>query len=341
MSKRPVTFATIGLDHGHVYLQNRQLLGAGFELAGFFAEDPDQIARFQKEFPQAKLARSAAELLEDESIEMINCAAIHSARAPVGIAAMRHGKDYLQEKPGPTSLEQLGEARRVQAETGRKFYVSHGERVDDRATIKAAELVAAGAIGKVVQTLGVAPHQVNNFPRKPWFYDRSAYGGILVDIGSHQFDQFVFFTGSTEAEVVRSQIGNLNHPEHPGLEDFGDVMLRGNGGVGYARIDWLSPDALGTWGDLRLFIQGTDGYIEVRKNIDIATSDRGDAVYLIDHKKITRFDCADVEKPFMDNLYRDITERTETALSQAGVFLAAELAIKAQESAFRLPPAKR
>jgi predicted dehydrogenase len=184
----------------------------------------------------------------------------------------------------------------------------------------------------------VAPHQVNNFPRAGWFYDRAAYGGILVDIGAHQFDQFVFFTGSTTAEVVTSQIGNLHHPEHPGLEDFGDVMLRGDGGTGYARIDWLSPDALGTWGDLRQFIQGTDGYIEVRKNIDIGRSPKGDAVYLVDHKGITRFDCSDVARPFMDNVYRDITERTETALSQAGCFLAAELALKAQHNAVRLNP---
>ena len=40
------------------------------------------------------------------------------------------------------------------------------------------------------------------------------------------------FTGSTRAEVVASQVGNVNNPQYPGFEDFGDMMVRGDGGTG-------------------------------------------------------------------------------------------------------------
>ena len=103
-------------------------------------------------------------------------------------------------------------------------------------------------------------------PTRPdWFWNDEQYGGILCDIGSHQVDQFLYYTGSTQAEVVESQIANVRHPEPPHFQDFGDMVLRGDRGLGYVRLDWFTPDGLGTWGDGRLFILGTDGYIEVRK----------------------------------------------------------------------------
>jgi predicted dehydrogenase len=101
------------------------------------------------------------------------------------------------------------------------------------------------------------------------------YGGILCDIGSHQVDQFLYYTGSTEAEVVASQIANVNHHDHPRFQDFGDMMLRGDKGLGYVRLDWFTPDGLGTWGDGRLFVLGTEGYIELRKYTNVAVSNGG------------------------------------------------------------------
>src|SRR6185503_14434199 len=173
--------------------------------------------------------------------------AIPDERAPIGIRVMQHGKDYMVDKPGITTLDQLAEVRRVQAETKRIYSILYSERHENRATVRAGELVQAGAIGKVVQTIGLGPHRMNPKTRPAWFFDRESYGGILCDIGSHQFDQFLFFTGSTEADVVASQVRNVNHPQYPGLEDFGDAMVRGNGGTGYVRVDWFTPDGLSTW----------------------------------------------------------------------------------------------
>ena len=225
-------------------------------------------------------------------------AAIASERAPLGVQVMRHGKDYMADKPGITTLEQLAEVRRVQAETKRIYSICYSERLENRATVKAGELVKAGAIGKVVQTVGLGPHRTNLKTRPAWFFEREQYGGILCDIASHQFDQFLFFTGSTKAEVVASQVANVNHPQYPGLEDFGDAMLRGDGGSGYIRVDWFTPDGLKTWGDGRLTILGTDGFIEIRKNIDIAGRPGGSHLFLVDQKETRYVDCTDVALPY-------------------------------------------
>ena len=246
-----IRFSVIGLNHGHIYAQVDALLAGGGELVSSFAPEPDLSSGFARAYPQARQARATEEVLEDPTIQLIASAAVNADRAPLGIAAMRHGKDFMVDKPGFTSLEQLDEARRVQAETGRIYSVDYCERFHHPATVHAAELASQGAIGRVVQTIGLGPHRSNPPSRPAWFFERARYGGILADIASHQVDQFLFFTGSTAAEVAAAQVANYRHPQYPELEDFGEVLLRGNGGTGYIRVDWLTPDGLDTWGDGR------------------------------------------------------------------------------------------
>jgi len=312
------------------------LLDAAAELASFSAREPELGAQFARSYPQARAARSVRDVLEDESLQLVISAAIPNERAPLGIAVMRHGKDYMSDKPGFTTLGQLTEVRRVQAETGRIYSVCFSERFNNPATVKAGELVQAGAIGCVVQTIGLGPHRTNLPTRPAWFFRRAQYGGILNDIGSHQVDQFLFFTGSTQAWVMASQVANYKHPQYPELEDFGDLLLQGNGGSGYVRVDWCTPDGLNTWGDGRLIILGTDGYIEVRKNCDIAGRSGGNHLFLVDHKGTHYLDCNGVDLPYGRQLLADIVNRTETAMPQAHCFLASELALQAEAQAVRL-----
>jgi predicted dehydrogenase len=337
MSTRPtIRFAAIGLNHSHIYGQVNLLLRAGAELVSFFATEPELIAQFAQTYPQARLASSAQEILEDDSIHLIASAAIANERAPLGIAAMRHGKDFMSDKPGFTTLDQLAEARRVQAETRRIYSICYSERFESPATVKAGELVQSGAIGRVMQTIGLGPHRVGLPNRPDWFFRRAQYGGILTDIGSHQVDQFLFFTNSRTADVVAAQVANYHHPDYPELEDFGDLVLRGDGGTGYIRVDWLTPRGLATWGDGRLTILGTDGYIELRKYIDIAGRPGGNHLFLVDQKQTHYIDCGDVALPYGAQLVSDVLNRTETAMTQEHCFLASELALQAEAQARRL-----
>jgi predicted dehydrogenase len=334
--KPRLKFAVIGINHNHINSQVGAVLRGGGELVWLYANEPDLVKDFQKRFPQTKLARSEDEVLQDSSIQLVLSSAIPSERAPIGIRVMQHGKDYMSDKPGITTLEQLAEVKRVQAQTRRIYSIMYSERLENQATIRAAELVKAGAIGHVVQTIGLGPHRMAPATRPAWFFEKPRYGGILCDIASHQADQFLYFTGSTRAEVVSSQVGNVHFPQYPNFEDFGDMMVRGDAGAGYIRVDWFTPDGLSTWGDTRLTVLGTDGFIEVRKNVDIAGRPGESHLFLVDQKETRYIDCSKVPLSYGEQLVNDVLNRTETAMTQAHCYLATELVLKAQQQAQRL-----
>lgn len=334
--KPRIRFSVIGINHGHINAQIEAVKRGGGEFVSFYAKEPDLAAAFAKNYPQVKQAASMDEILNDKSIQLIVSAAIPDERAVVGIQAMKHGKDFMSDKPGIVTMKQLEEARRVQKETKRIYSIMYSERLENGATIKAAELVKAGAIGKVVQTIGLGPHRMSPKSRPEWFFQPKRYGGIITDIASHQFDQFLVFTGSTHVDIVSAQVSNVNHPEYAELEDYGDVLMRGDTAIGYIRVDWFTPDALKTWGDTRLTVLGTEGYIEVRKNIDIEGREGANHLFLVNNKETRYIDCDDVPLLYGHQLVDDILNRTETAMSQAHCFYAAELSIRAQQAAKRI-----
>lgn len=334
--KHSIRFGVIGLDHGHIYSMTAAVQRGGGELVAMYGSDPKQIADFRARFGDVKLARSEDEIIEDRSIQLVVAAPIPDLRAPLGVKVMRAGKDYLADKPGITSLEQLAEVRRAVGETGRKFAIMYSERLEVRSAVYAGELIRQGAIGRVIQTVNLAPHRTRASSRPEWFFDKARFGGILTDIGSHQADQFLFYTNSTEARVVASQTGNLAHPEYPRFEDFGDMVVAGNGGTGYVRVDWFTPDGLSTWGDGRLFVLGTEGYIELRKYINVASGRAGgNHLYIVDKKQARYIDCNEVTLPFGPQFVTDIVERTQVAQDQKQALLAAELVLTAQKNATR------
>jgi predicted dehydrogenase len=328
-------FGVIGLDHGHIYGQCNGLIEAGGELVAVFDPDPEKVAKFCATYPTAKPARCEAEILEDPALRLVASAAIPRDRGPLGIRVMRHGKDYFADKPPFTTLEQLADARRAVAETGRIFAVYYAERLHVEAAVYAEQLIQDGAIGRVVQVLGLGPHRLNAPSRPDWFWDPACYGGILVDIGSHQIEQFLHYVGARDARVLHSAVGNYHCPDHPDFQDFGDAnLVADNGATFYFRVDWFTPDGLGAWGDGRTIILGTDGTIELRKYLDLARDSEGDHVYLADHRGEHHFAVhGKVGFPYFGRLIRDCLDRTETAMPQAHTFRAIELALQAQAAA--------
>ncbi len=337
----PVRFAVININHGHIYGQVAHLVNAGAEFVAFYAPELELATAFAARYPNVRQAVSEIELLEDQTVDLIITSGIPSTRAALGIKAMRHGKDFMTDKPGFTTLEQLEEVRKVQAQTKRIYSVCYSEHFEVASVIKAGELVAAGAIGRVVQTLGIGPHKTNLATRAPWFFEKRHYGGILADIGSHQAEQYLFFTGATNAEVVSAQVANYKHPEYPQLEDFGEVSWRGTNQSGetshaYVRLDWYTPDGLGVWGDGRLVVLGTEGYIELRKYVDPAGREGGEHLILVDHKGMQYISCIGGDLPYGRELVYDILHRTETHMPQWRCFLAAQISLEAEEVAIRL-----
>lgn len=323
-------FAAAALDHGHIYGMCNGLIEAGATLKWVYDPDPQKIEQFLKQYPQTKIAPSLETILGDASIKLVAGAAIPAERCALGLKVMDAGKDYFTDKAPLTTLAQLAAAKVKVAETGRKYAVYYSERLHVESAVFAGQLVRDGAIGRVLQTLGMGPHREGQ-GRPDWFYVKERFGGILCDIGSHQIEQFLFYTGNSDAHVVAAQTQNFAHPQYPEFEDFGDAMLKGeNGASGYFRCDWFTPEGLSTWGDGRLTLLGTEGYIEIRKYVDITRQEQ-DVVYLVNKEGEFRYPVAGkIGFPFFGELILDCLNRTENAMTQVHAFKAAELCVRAQ-----------
>jgi predicted dehydrogenase len=335
-------FAAVGLDHSHVFDQIEGLLGQGCELVGLSSDDPDSaIAEScRQRWPDAPWVDDSTHLLHDPSIDLVVTAAIPDRRAAISVEALRNGKDVVADKPGCVSLSQLDQIKNAAAESGRFWSVTFSERFKVRCVTRAGQLVREGRIGQVVQTLGLGPHREGDRAhlaggegRPGWFYDRERTGGILTDIASHQIDQFLWFTGADTAEVVSSTVANYTHPEAPRMQDFGEAVLRTDTAHGYIRVDWYTPQGLPTWGDGRLIILGTEGYIELRKYVDIAGRPGRDHLIVVDQSGTEYIDCSDVPLSYYPQLVSDVINRTETACPQQHTYEVMRLAIVAQQEA--------
>lgn len=330
--------AAIGLDHGHIYGMCNGLTEAGAEVKWVYDPDPAKVEQFRKSFPQAEAAASKDEILEDPEVKLVASAIIPSLRGPLGLEVMAAGKDYFVDKGPFTTLEQLEQARAVVKETAKKYMVYYSERLHVESAVYAGQLIEQGAIGRVLHVAGFGPHRINIPGRPEWFFQKEHYGGILADIGSHQVEQFLYYTGAKDAEVTHAKVANYHHKEFPGLEDFGDATLvADNGATGYFRVDWFTPDGLPTWGDGRTIIMGTEGYIELRKYLDVGRDNAPDHVYLVNHEGVYHMNVAGkVGFPFFGQLILDCINRTENAMTQEHAFKAAELCLKAQAMAIRV-----
>lgn len=331
-------FAAAHLDHGHINGQCNGLTEAGGQLKWVFDPDQKKVDAFLQRFPNTKVARSLQEILDDPEVKLVAAAAVTSERGPIGCRVMEGGKDYFTDKAPFTTLEQLEQAKQVVARTGRKYMVYYSERIHNESAMFATDLVQQGAIGRVLQVIGLGPHRLNAPARPAWFFEREKFGGILCDIGSHQFEQFLTYSGATDATIAHAAIANYANPQYPGFEDFGEASLIGNNGASnYVRVDWFTPNGLSTWGDGRTIILGTKGFIELRKYVDLGREKSGNHVYIADGQGERHIPVeGQVGFRFFGELVLDILNRTEKAMTQAHAFKAAELCLRAQAAARRL-----
>ena len=328
-------FAAIGLDHRHIYDLTQGLIDAGAACAGYWPQttDPRVLKGFRERFPDIPAVEDRDALMRDPSVDFIVCCAVPCDRADIAIAAMRHGKDVMVDKPGVITVEALERVQRAVKETGRIWSVCFSERLITPVSAVAAKLIADNAIGRVIQTVGLGPHRFNRAIRPAWFFDPKQAGGILADIASHQIEQFLFYTGSDDAEIVTATIRKFGTADFPDFEDFGEVLLRNERASGYMRLDWFTPDGLPTWGDGRFTILGTDGYIEMRKYVDIEGRPGTDHLFMAKQSGTRYIDCSKEPVSYFRNFAADVRDRTETAMTQAHVFTVCRLALEAQARA--------
>ncbi|MDR2602709.1 MAG: Gfo/Idh/MocA family oxidoreductase [Spirochaetaceae bacterium] len=334
-------FSAVGLYHGHIYGMCNGLIEAGGVLKSYYDADGGYADAFAKQFPQARRASSEEEILDDKEVVLVAGAAKTDERCALGLRVMESGKDYFTDKAPFTTLEQLELAKEAVKRTGKKYAVYYSERIHVESAVFAGELIKEGAIGRVVQVVAFGPHRLNKKIseggyRPDWFFVKKHYGGILCDIGSHNVEQILYYTGAKDGRVVCSHIANYNHPQYPELDDFGDAQLELPGGAtGYFRVDWFTPDGLQMWGDGRVFILGTEGYIEQRKYMNLGEKNSsGGHVFLANGKEETHYNVeGKAGFPFFGELILDCLNRTEKSMTQEHAFKAAELSLIAQKNA--------
>jgi predicted dehydrogenase len=327
-------FAAIGLDHRHVYDLTAGLLEAGATCVGYNPDtsDPLVLAGFRKRFPDVPAAETER-LLDDRSIDFIVLSAKPSDRAELAVAAMLRGKDVMTDKPGVTTLAQLQAVQTAAMETRRIWSVCVG-RVASPAVQEALRVVRSGELGRLVQVISLAPHRLNRDLRPAWFFDRPAYGGIINDIGVHSIDQFLAFADVAEAEIVSATIGAFG-TEPPGFEDFAEFILQTPAMRGYCRVDWFTPDGLPTWGDGRLFLVGTEGTLELRKNLDIEGRPGTDHMFVANRGTTRYVDCSGLPVTYYRDFLAALRTRALSGMPQSQVFTACRMALTAQAQAAR------
>ncbi len=331
-------FGVIGLDHGHIFAMCNGLLEAGAKLGPVYDPDPEKVRNFCQIYPQARPVSTREEVLEASDIKLIAAAPRPDLRSGLGIMAMGCGKDIFVDKPGMLTLDEVEQVRACCQKTGRKYMVYFGERIHVEGALFAQELIRQGRIGRVLQVTILAPHRLNKSSRPDWFFERSKTGGIITDIGSHQIEQFLTYTGEERVEILKTVTANYANPEHPEFEDFGEGILKAEGGATcYFRVDWFTPDGLGAWGDGRVFIVGTEGTIEIRKYLNVGEDGRGDNVILVDGAEERKF-CVtgEIGYYFFGDFILDCMERTERSITQEHVFNTMRTAIEAQMKAQRI-----
>lgn len=327
-------FAAAFFDHGHIHGQINGLTEAGAKLSMIYEPDVSRLEAIKKQYPDVTVARSFEEVLQSD-VKLVAAAAIPNRRGPIGCQVMEAGKDYFTDKCPFTSIAQLEDAKKITDRTGQKYMVYYSERVHVESAWYVDQLIQDGVIGDIVHMEIFGPHRLSKAGRPTWFFDKAQYGGILTDIASHQFDQFLHYTRCDEGTVEHAAVDNRANRDKPQLEDVGQASLILNNGVQcFSRVNWFTPDGMRGWGDGRSFITGTKGTIEIRKYFDFGRSDEGDLVILADAngEKVLNLK-GQVGFPFFGQLILDCLNRTENAMTQHHAFQASRLSLTAQAMA--------
>jgi len=326
--------ALVGADHNHLYEIIDRLVKAGASAVAHTAEG--QFVEHYSGWQASSAEASIDDILADDTIDLIVTAAIPNRRASIALAAIEAGKHVISDKPGLTTTDQLDAVRAaIAGRPGRPWTVLFTERFENRAINEAVRLAKSGAVGTVVHVVGAGPHTMWAKRRPDWFWDPDATGGILVDVGSHQVDQFMSITGAVAADVsiVSSMVGNVASADHPAMQDIGSMTLAAGAVVGDHRLDYLTARGLGTWGDCRLMIVGTEGTIEARANVDVAGADGAEHLIVVDADGTRRVDISGVVVDWAEHALADLADGGERLMTQQHAIDVTDVCLRAQAAA--------
>lgn len=327
-----INFSVACLDHNHIYGMCDGLIAAGGKLISVYEPNDEKFKKFKKKYKITKRATHFSEILEDNNIQLVACAAIPNKRSSYASRTLKAGKNFFVDKTAFTEYNQIIEIERIANEKQKMFFVYFNERIHKQTSYLADYLIENQEIGDVLNVSYFGPHKLSNNRREEWFFDKDKNGGILVDIGLHAIEQFIHLTKEQFFEVKHSLIKNELNAIGKEFQNYADATIVSKKKVTLQiRVDWLTPNGLPTWGDVRSYIYGTKGYIEIRKNIDLLNKGLGEYLFLVNEKGSWVFKPTDIKYSFFNLMIHDCLHNTEYAMKQSDIFLSSKLAFEAQK----------
>jgi len=105
------------------------------------------------------------------------------------------------------------------------------------------------------------------------------------------------------------------------------------------RVDWFTPDALPTWGDIRQLLVGTEGTLEIRSTISMGSADAKPALFLTTRSSPPeQVDAEDVDTAWAPQLVADIREGVNRLMPHVETFPALHAVLEMQREAERIGP---
>jgi len=156
------------------------------------------LARAEELVKLAKAGRACADFndaVSDPQVEAVFIATLNSTLQPIALAAVKHGKHVLVEKPAAISVRELDELEAAAQKTGALVRVGYNHRYHP-AALKAVELFQSGALGPMMFVRGRYGQGGRVGYEKEWRADpKLSGGGELIDQGVHLIDLAGIFLG--------------------------------------------------------------------------------------------------------------------------------------------------
>ena len=250
----------LGTAHPHIFGLADIARGAkGCQLVGVYDEDPARLAVAVQKLGLPGTGNLEEAISWKPSLTLI--AGVPCDRANLAVRSLEAGAAAIVDKPLAVTHEALARIQGAVSRYKKPVFLYLPYRGTPQ-LLAAKAAVDAGRIGKLVRIYSTGPHKLNA-PNRPSWHWTTENGGILIDTGSHHIDICCWFAGGKPSHI-HAVHANHSQPDHPDFQDYGHAQLTfPNGVIGNAEVDWLNPAKMNSFGDVRMWFQGTLGKIEL------------------------------------------------------------------------------
>ena len=241
---------------GRVYAQNLAQRVPGAALVAIADQKPGLAASAAAEFGVPKWYERHQDLLADGDIDAVVIVTSSSTHKQVVMDAAARRKAIFCEKPMALALDDANEMLRC-AENAGVFFQMAFQRRFDAGYAAAKKKIEEGVIGTPVLMTSTSR---DPFPPPLEFCDPKVSGGLIADMGIHDFDVARMFMGDVRS--VYAIGGTLAFPEMKTVGDIDNAIINMTFENGTLGVVQLSRNAVFGY-DIRGEVWGTKGSIQI------------------------------------------------------------------------------